>query len=66
MSAPSLGGQATVHLTPLERRQYVRWWLTKSGLSRAEVVAIATGMAFDSKASSNAYHTAVSAGDRYS
>jgi hypothetical protein len=41
-------------LTPLERRQYVRWWLTKSGLSRAELVAIATGLSFVGHATSRA------------
>ena len=41
-------------LTPLERRQYVQWWLTKSGLSRAELVAIATGLAFAGDATSRA------------
>jgi hypothetical protein len=43
-----------VVLTPLERRQYVQWWLTKSGLSRGELAAIATGLAFVGDAASRA------------
>lgn len=43
MVARNSGGQARILLTPVERRQYVRWWLTKSGLSLRR---IAIGMGF--------------------
>jgi hypothetical protein len=54
MAARNPGGQARIVLTPIERRQYVQWWLTKAGLSRAELVAIATGLAFFGDAASRA------------
>jgi hypothetical protein len=35
---------ASVRLTAVERRRYVRWWLEESGLSRTELALIASSL----------------------
>jgi len=38
---------AMPRLTPSERASYRRWWIERSGLSKAELVSIAIGLGGD-------------------
>jgi len=60
MSGRNSGGQIRVVLTPAERRQYMRWWLVKSGLSRAELRRIAMGLGFGTDPEENRTATHIS------